>query len=53
MATAPKAKKLVAVRLPDEYVKGIETIASANYESASDVIRRAVRHLLAKETKKT
>lgn len=48
----PKTSKLTAVRLPREYVSGLERIAARNYESVSDVLRRAVRELLATEDKK-
>lgn len=46
---AKKPNKLKAVRLPDEYVQGLERIAAHNYESVSDVLRRAVRELIARE----
>jgi Arc/MetJ-type ribon-helix-helix transcriptional regulator len=51
VAKASKANKLIAVRLPDEYVTGLERIATRNYESVSDVLRRAVRELIAREEK--
>jgi Arc/MetJ-type ribon-helix-helix transcriptional regulator len=51
MAKASKASKLTAVRLPDEYVQGLERIAAHNYESVSDVLRRAVRELITREGK--
>lgn len=49
MAKASKANTLKAVRLPDEYIQGLERIAAHNYESVSDVLRRAVRELIARE----
>jgi Arc/MetJ-type ribon-helix-helix transcriptional regulator len=49
MAKASKANTLKAVRLPDEYIQGLERIARRNYESVSDVLRRAVRELIARE----
>ena|SRR5271156_890235 len=49
MTKAFKSSKLKAVRLPDEYVTGLERIAAHNYESVSDVLRRAVRELIARE----
>ena len=42
-------RKLTAVRLPDEYVNGLERIAARDYQSVSDVMRRAVRELLERE----
>jgi Arc/MetJ-type ribon-helix-helix transcriptional regulator len=49
MAVNSKLSKLTAVRLPDEYVNGLERIAARDYQSVSDVMRRAVRELLERE----
>jgi Arc/MetJ-type ribon-helix-helix transcriptional regulator len=51
VAKTSKANTLKAVRLPDEYIQGLERIATRNFESVSDVLRRAVRELIAREEK--
>jgi Arc/MetJ-type ribon-helix-helix transcriptional regulator len=53
MAKTPRATTLKAVRLPDEYIRGLERIAARNYESVSDVFRRAIRELILREEKNT
>jgi len=44
-----KYGKLQAIRLPDGDVQGLKRIATHNYESVSDVVRRAARELIARE----
>ena len=48
---AKTPNKLKAVRLPDEYIQGLERIATRDAESFSTVLRRAVRELIAREEK--